>query len=99
MTQIFVGNLAYTTSERDLRSTFEHYGRVSSVTVMQDSATGRPRGFAFVGMSRWEDAEEAIARLNGSSLLGRQLVVNEAHSKSNPTPPHRSATPSFWDRL
>lgn len=98
MTQIFVGNLAYTTSERDLRSTFEHYGRVSSVSMMLDGSTGKPRGFAFVSMSRWEDAEEAIARLNGTSLSGRQLVVNEAHSKSDPKP-HRPATSSFLDSL
>ena len=55
MTQIFVGNLAYTTTERELRSVFEHYGRVSSVRLVLDRQTGNARGFAFIGMPRWDD--------------------------------------------
>lgn len=82
VTSIFVGNLANSTSERDLRSTFERFGRVSSVRVIHDRQTGSPRGFAFVGMPSWEDADEAIVRLNGSSLTGRQIVVNHAQSAS-----------------
>lgn len=84
MTQIFVGNLARSTSEYDLRSTFERYGRVSSVRMVQDRVTGNPRGFAFVSMPRWEEAEEAIARLNSTSLVGRQIVVNEAQAGTKP---------------
>jgi RNA recognition motif-containing protein len=99
MTQIFVGNLAYTTSERELRSAFEHYGRVSTVKLVVDPQTGKPRGFGFVSMSRWDDADEAITRLNGASLAGRQLVVNEAHSKDDPTPRRAPVLDSFWDRL
>lgn len=105
MTQIFVGNLAYTTSEHELRSTFEHYGRVSSVKLVTDPQSGKPRGFAFVAMARWDDADEAITRLNGASLAGRQIVVNEAHSKNDshsktdPTPRRAPVIDSFWDRL
>jgi cold-inducible RNA-binding protein len=97
MTQIFVGNLAYTTSERELRSTFENYGRVSCVRVVLNRQTGNPRGFAFVAMPRWEDADEAITRLNGASLAGRQIVVNEAKSDSKPE--HLGKAISFFDRL
>lgn len=97
MTQIFVSNLAYSTSERELRSTFEHYGRVSSVRVVLDRQTGNPRGFAFVAMPRWEDADEAITRLNGASLAGRQIIVNEAKSDSKRE--HLGEATIFWDRL
>lgn len=98
MTQIFVGNLAYTTSERELRSTFERYGRVSSVRMVLDRQTGNPRGFAFIAMPSWDDADEAITRLNGASLAGRQIVVNEAQSESS-APPRRTTSDSFWERL
>ncbi len=83
MTQIFVANLAYSTTERELRSTFEKYGRVSTVRLALDRMTGDSKGFAFIGMPSWEDADEAITRLNGTSVAGRQLVVNEAKSESN----------------
>jgi len=98
MTRIFVGNLAYSTSERELRSAFERYGNVSSVRMVSDLQTGKPRGFAFVAMPRWEDADEAITRLNGTTIAGRQLVVNEAQSRSNPIP-KQPAPDSFWSRL
>ena len=100
MTQIFVGNLAYSTSERDLRSTFERFGRVSTIRLARDRQTGDPRGFAFVGMPSWEDADEAIARLNGADLSGRQIVVSEAQSESNGSPRQRNfSTVGLLDRL
>jgi cold-inducible RNA-binding protein len=89
MTQIYVGNLTYSTVESEIRSMFERYGRVASIRLAADSSTGRARGFAFVTMSRMEDAEEAITRLNGINLAGRSLVVNEA--RSDPTRPQMSA--------
>jgi len=82
MTQIFVGNLTYSVSETDLTRAFENYGRVSSVRLMTEPGTGRSRGFAFVSMPRFEDADEAIHRLNGTSLSGRNIVVNQAQSES-----------------
>lgn len=98
MTQIFVGNLAYNTSENELRSTFERFGKVTSVRLVHDRQTGDPRGFAFVGMPSWDDADEAIVRLNGASLAGRQIVVNQAQSETRISPPRKTADP-FWDRL
>lgn len=81
MTTIFVGNLSYQTTESELRNVFDRYGRVSSVRVMTDRASGTARGFAFVNMPSLDDAEEAIVRLNGSSLAGRSMTVNEARSR------------------
>jgi RNA recognition motif-containing protein len=80
MTQIFVGNLPYTASEAELRRRFECYGRVTSVRIVSDIATSRHRGFAFVSMPSLDDADEAIARLAGSSMNGRQLTINESRS-------------------
>lgn len=95
MTQIFVGNLAYSTSERDLRSAFEQFGRVSSVQLIRDRQTGDPRGFAFIGMPSWEDADEAIVRLNGACFTGRQIVVSQAQSAPKVVE-HRKPLDAFW---
>jgi RNA recognition motif-containing protein len=78
---IFVGNLAFSTTEDELRSMFESYGRVDRVSLMTDHDTGRSRGFAFVEMADEGEAEKAIAALNGSSVGGRTLNVNEARPK------------------
>ncbi|MFB3915563.1 MAG: RNA recognition motif domain-containing protein [Terriglobales bacterium] len=81
MKNIFVGNLAFSTTEDELRSIFESYGRVDRVSLMTDRDTGRSRGFAFVEMADEGEAEKAIAALNGSNLGGRTLNVNEARPK------------------
>ena len=94
MTKIFVGNLSYQTSEREVRSAFERFGHVSSVTLPTDRASGRMRGIAFVAMPRLEDADEAIARLHGATLSGRQLVVNEARARETQS---RSVRDPRWD--
>lgn len=99
MTTIFVGNLSWQTTESEIRNVFDRYGKVSGVRMMKDRNTGTPRGFAFVNMPRMEDAEEAIVRLNGNSLGGRAMTVNEAQSRddshgrhgSPPVPVRRSA--------
>jgi len=78
MTQIFVGNLSYTTCESDLRTAFERYGRVSSVRIAMEQSTNRSRGFGFVQMPSIDDADDAIQRMSGATLNGRQLTVNEA---------------------
>ncbi len=67
--------------EAELRQLFEQKGSVESVTVMRDTDTGRSRGFAFVEMSSDEPAQKAIKELNGFSLEGRNLTVNEARPK------------------
>lgn len=78
MTQsIYVGNIPFSTTEAELRGLFSEYGEVTRVHVVTDRETGRPRGFAFVEMSK-EDASKAIAALNGQDLGGRPLKVNEA---------------------
>ena len=81
MKSIFVGNLSFGTTEDELRTLFENYGAVSRVSIMMDRETGRSRGFAFVEMSNDEEAESAISGVNGSSLGGRTLNVNEARPR------------------
>ncbi len=79
--KIFVGNLSFSVGEAELRQLFEQKGGVESVTVMRDTDTGRSRGFGFIEMSSDEAAQKAIAELNGSSVDGRNLTVNEARPK------------------
>ncbi len=86
-TNIYVGNLSYSTTEQGLRSLFEQYGAVQSVKVIEDRETGRPRGFGFVEMDA-NDAAAAIRALNGAQLDGRALKVNEAKPRES-RPPRR----------
>lgn len=82
---IFVGNLNFKATDRDLRELFAAHGNVQSVRIMMDRATRRPRGFAFVEMPE-KDADKAIRRLDGTEFMGRKLRVNEGtdNRKSNP---------------
>jgi RNA recognition motif-containing protein len=75
--KIFVGNLSFNTTESDLDGLFAQVGPVESVAIITDRMTGRSKGFGFVEMSN-EDADNAIAKLNGTDLGGRALTVNEA---------------------
>src|SRR5262249_43090503 len=79
--RIFVGNLAYTTTDAELRQVFEPYGAVGHVMIFMDRDTGRSRGFGFVEMPDSTEAKAAIAGLNGTSLGGRPLTVNEARKR------------------
>jgi len=81
MTNIFVGNLSYQTTQEDLQAAFAAYGAVERVTIVTDRDTGQPRGFAFVEMTEKRDAETAISQLNGAEINGRALNVNEARPK------------------
>ena len=82
-TKLYVGNLSYNTTEESLRTLFEADGRrVEEVSIITDRVTGQPRGFAFVQMGSPDDAQAAIAALNGRELDGRQLTVNEARAKT-----------------
>ena len=81
MTNIFVGNLSYQTTQDDLQAAFSAYGGVERVNVVTDRDTGQPRGFAFVEMTEAEGAQMAISQLNGAELHGRTLNVNEARPK------------------
>lgn len=81
MTNIFVGNLSYQTTQDELHAAFAQYGNVERVNIVTDRDTGQPRGFAFVEMSDAREAETAIAQLNGAEMNGRALNVNEARPK------------------
>ena len=81
MTNIFVGNLSYQTSQDELHAAFAQFGNVERVNIVTDRETGQPRGFAFVEMTERRDAENAIAQLNGAEINGRALNVNEARPK------------------
>jgi cold-inducible RNA-binding protein len=87
--RIFVGSLALTTTEAELRQGFAHYGRVERVQILQDRETGRSRGFGFVEMPNTAEAQAAIAGLNGRSLGGRLLTVNEARPREERREPRR----------
>ena len=80
--KLYVGNLPYETGEQELQELFGSAGRVESVSVMRDMATGRARGFAFVEMSTDADAQNAIAKLNDRQVGGRNLTVNEARPRT-----------------
>ena len=86
MTTIFVGNLSFQTTETEVRNAFERYGHVTTVRIATERGSGSPRGFAFVNMPGLENAEEAIARLNGNSLGGRSMTVNEARARDETRP-------------
>ena len=85
MKNIFVGNLSFQTTEDGLRSAFERFGEILRVNVVTDRDTGRVRGFAFVEMANGDEADRAIADLNGTELDGRSLTVNEARPKPERT--------------
>lgn len=78
--RIYVGNLPFDATERDLQTKFAEYGEVVSIAIPTDRETGRPRGFGFVEMSG-DDAAKAIAGLNGSDFGGRSMTVNEARER------------------
>ena len=81
MTNIYVGNLDFSTHEDQLQTLFAAYGAVKTVTAVTDRDTGQPRGFAFVEMTNAGEARDAICILNGWVHSGRALIVNEARPK------------------
>jgi len=89
---IFVGNLAFSATDHDLRQLFEQYGVVDTINVITDRDTGRSKGFGFVEMPDSAAAKAAIQGLNGKELEGRALTVNEA----KPREPRRETSRSRW---
>ena len=81
-TNLFVGNLTFTTTSGELEALFAEFGEVSSAQVITDRDTGRSRGFGFVEMPSNEDAEKAISSLDGRNVSGRALKVNVAKPRS-----------------
>jgi RNA recognition motif-containing protein len=80
--RLFVGSIAWGTTDQTLKSHFEQVGQVESATVIMDKMSGRSKGFGFVEMSSDQEASDAIAKLNGSELDGRKIVVSEARPKA-----------------
>ena len=89
---IFVGNLAFSATDQDLRQLFEPYGVVDKISVITDRDTGRSKGFGFVEMSDSAAAKAAIQGLQGKELESRALTVNEA----KPREPRREPSQSRW---
>ena len=85
---IYVGNLSYSLNDNDLQQLFAEYGSVNSAKIIQDRDTGRSKGFGFVEMGTSEEAQKAIEGLNGQSVDGRNLTVNEARPREE-RPPRR----------
>ncbi len=81
--KLYVGNLPYTIDDDSLRHNFAEYGSVQSAKVMMDRDTGRSKGFGFVEMANEQEAEAAIAGLNGMSVGGRSIVVNVSRPKES----------------
>ena len=86
---IYVGNLAYSVLEEDLRGLFDAYGEVASVNIIMDKYSGKSRGFGFVEMPTDTDAEKAMAELNGRELKGSDILVNQARERSENRPERR----------
>ncbi len=82
MKKLYVGNLAFSTTESDLRAMFAPYGAVESASLVTDRDTGRSRGFGFVEMTNDAEAAAAISGLNGKDSGGRPLTVNEARPRT-----------------
>lgn len=80
-TKLFVGSLAWSTTDDGLKDFFAQVGSVVSANVITDRETGRSRGFGFVEMSSDEEAKKAIEELNGKELDGRPITVNEARPR------------------
>ena len=79
--RLYVGGLPYQTTEEELIDLFQQVGNVSTATIIIDRATGRSKGFGFVEMGDAQEAQNAIARLNGSTLGNRTITVNEAQER------------------
>jgi len=77
-TKLFVGSLPWSTSDADLKTAFEPFGKVVSAKVITDRMTKKSRGFGFVEMEEKAEADSAIEGMNGKSFKGRNLIVNEA---------------------
>lgn len=84
--KLYIGNLSFDTTENDLQDAFAVHGTVTEANLMMDRTTGRPRGFGFVTMGTDEEAQAAIAALNGAEMDGRTLTVNVAKPRGERAP-------------
>ena len=83
---IYVGNLPFSTKDEDLGDIFKPFGEVSSARIIRDKYTDRSRGFGFVEMPNDEEADKAIAELNGKDIEDRTIKVSEARPRENRGP-------------
>lgn len=83
MKNIYVGNLSYGATENTVRDLFEGFGQVATVKIIADKYTGQSRGFGFVEMPNEDEAQRAIAELNGKDFEGRKIIVNESRPREN----------------
>ena len=81
--KLYVGNLSFSTTTKDLEEIFGKVGTVESTNIIEDRETGRSRGFAFVEMSSKEEGQNAITQLNAKEIDGREMIVNEAKPREN----------------
>ena len=82
-TKLYVGNLSYQTTDESLSELFAEVGTVTSAQVVTDKYTGQSRGFGFVEMATEDEAQQAIAAINGRNVAGRALTVNESRPREN----------------
>ena len=87
---IYFGNLSYQMTEEDLRAEFLKFGKVSKASIVKDKFSGKSKGFGFVEMPNLSEAESAIKKLDGISINGRNLKVNEARPRDNEGPPRQA---------
>jgi RNA recognition motif-containing protein len=80
---IYLGNLPYSATEVAIKDLFEGFGEVTTAKIVTDKFTGASRGFGFVEMTNADEAQKAIAELNGKEFQGRKLVVNESRPREN----------------
>lgn len=96
--RIYVGNLTYRSSEQDVRKAFESFGQVAMCRLAIDPQTGRSAGFAYVEMLDEEEAQNAIARLNGKEINSRVVTVSQATVEEAPARPERTSRPERTHR-
>ncbi|MFL2912216.1 MAG: RNA recognition motif domain-containing protein [Opitutales bacterium] len=87
--EIYVGNLAWSTSDQDLADAFGAHGSVEKASIISDRTSGRSKGFGFVTMNNDDEANQAIEAMNGTDFAGRALKVNEARPREE-RPPRQS---------
>jgi cold-inducible RNA-binding protein len=93
MKNLFIGNLSFQTTESGLRDLFQPFGQLTRVHMAMDRETGRARGFAFIEMPNDDEAQKAIAALDGKELDGRNIKVNEARPKTERSGPRTGSPP------
>lgn len=81
--KLYVGGLAYSVTEDELKALFAELGEITSVAIIKDRDSGQSKGFGFVEMSELKDGQKAIAELNGKEVSGRKIVVNQARPQDN----------------